>query len=168
MSPLSPVQDQIIAALSSGVSLTAAADAAGIHRNTISNWLRISAPFRAALAEAQYDRALFIREQAESLADIALQTIREILTDPKASASVRLKAALAILRQASMPLPEPPQISIPDPANMHKNAQMHSPKTGRNEPCPCHSGRKFKQCCLNHPRPTHASGDPKSEHSQAA
>ena len=79
MSPLRPVQDQIIAALSSGVSLTAAADAAGIHRNTISNWLRISAPFRAALAEAQYDRALFIREQAESLADIALQTIREIL-----------------------------------------------------------------------------------------
>ena len=22
------------------------------------------------------------------------------------------------------------------------------PKTGRNEPCPCKSGRKFKQCCL--------------------
>jgi len=23
-----------------------------------------------------------------------------------------------------------------------------SPKTGRNEPCPCGSGKKFKQCCL--------------------
>ena len=22
-------------------------------------------------------------------------------------------------------------------------------KTGRNEPCPCGSGRKFKKCCLN-------------------
>ncbi|MGH6912329.1 MAG: SEC-C metal-binding domain-containing protein, partial [Geminicoccales bacterium] len=21
-------------------------------------------------------------------------------------------------------------------------------KTGRNEPCPCGSGRKYKQCCL--------------------
>jgi hypothetical protein len=23
----------------------------------------------------------------------------------------------------------------------------HAPKTGRNDPCPCGSGRKFKQCC---------------------
>ena len=26
------------------------------------------------------------------------------------------------------------------------------PKVGRNEPCPCGSGRKFKKCCLN-PQP---------------
>ena len=25
-------------------------------------------------------------------------------------------------------------------------------KIGRNEPCPCGSGRKYKQCCLNKPR----------------
>jgi hypothetical protein len=24
-------------------------------------------------------------------------------------------------------------------------------KTGRNEPCPCGSGRKYKKCCLNKP-----------------
>ena len=24
---------------------------------------------------------------------------------------------------------------------------MKSPKTGRNEPCPCGSGKKYKQCC---------------------
>jgi uncharacterized protein YecA (UPF0149 family) len=23
------------------------------------------------------------------------------------------------------------------------------PKVGRNEPCPCGSGKKFKKCCLN-------------------
>jgi hypothetical protein len=28
-----------------------------------------------------------------------------------------------------------------------------APKTGRNEPCPCGSGRKYKQCCLNKPQP---------------
>jgi len=22
-------------------------------------------------------------------------------------------------------------------------------KTGRNDPCPCGSGKKYKQCCLN-------------------
>lgn len=26
------------------------------------------------------------------------------------------------------------------------------PKVGRNEPCPCGSGKKFKKCCL-HPAP---------------
>jgi uncharacterized protein len=24
-----------------------------------------------------------------------------------------------------------------------------APKTGRNDPCPCGSGKKFKQCCLH-------------------
>jgi uncharacterized protein YecA (UPF0149 family) len=24
-----------------------------------------------------------------------------------------------------------------------------SPKVGRNEPCPCGSGKKYKKCCLN-------------------
>jgi uncharacterized protein YecA (UPF0149 family) len=24
-----------------------------------------------------------------------------------------------------------------------------APKVGRNEPCPCGSGKKFKKCCLN-------------------
>lgn len=24
------------------------------------------------------------------------------------------------------------------------------PKVGRNDPCPCNSGKKFKKCCLNY------------------
>lgn len=27
--------------------------------------------------------------------------------------------------------------------------QMRRKKIGRNEPCPCGSGKKFKRCCLN-------------------
>jgi len=27
--------------------------------------------------------------------------------------------------------------------------QRSRPKTGRNEPCPCGSGKKFKKCCLS-------------------
>lgn len=30
----------------------------------------------------------------------------------------------------------------------------HRPKVGRNDPCPCGSGRKFKHCCLNKPTPS--------------
>lgn len=30
--------------------------------------------------------------------------------------------------------------------------ESHPPRAGRNEPCPCGSGRKYKHCCLNKPR----------------
>lgn len=30
-----------------------------------------------------------------------------------------------------------------------KGAPVRSQKTGRNQPCPCGSGKKFKKCCLN-------------------
>ena len=31
--------------------------------------------------------------------------------------------------------------------NPPKSVRRESPKTGRNDPCPCGSGKKFKQCC---------------------
>lgn len=32
------------------------------------------------------------------------------------------------------------------------------PRIGRNEPCPCGSGKKFKQCCLHNPKDDRFSG----------
>lgn len=161
---LSSAQDQVLAALSTGASLSEAAAAAAVHRNTVGNWRRSSFVFQNALAHAQYDRILQVREQAEALAGDALKTIRQILGDANAAPSVRLKAALAILQQASTLPPEPPLslLSAARPAAppeiVHNSAQpalapyrREEPKTGRNEPCPCGSGRKFKQCCLNKP-----------------
>jgi hypothetical protein len=37
--------------------------------------------------------------------------------------------------------------SIGDDAQDLLHPVRHEPKTGRNEPCPCGSGRKFKKCC---------------------
>ena len=229
---LSTQQLNVISALSSGASTTAAADQAGVHRNTVAYWRRNHLPFQHALSHAQYDRAMLFREKAEDLADLAIQTIEDILRDPQAPASVRLRAALAIIQTASTP-PEPkkqvtleiekiklvnnpePQTldasgplpslrdlmhpdpagstaqhknaqscpesspvhdaTAPDPRNLHKNAQTtitpdpapspslgaqnpHNnaqtvrrdhPKIGRNETCPCGSGRKYKKCCLD-------------------
>ena len=31
-------------------------------------------------------------------------------------------------------------------------------KIGRNQPCPCSSGKKYKKCCLNKPVPTETFG----------
>jgi len=92
-------------AIAAGASITNAADQAGVHRNTIANWRRTNIGFNLALCNAQYDRALLIREHAEELLPSALDTVRAILTDPKASPSVRLKAALAIVNIATSQVP---------------------------------------------------------------
>jgi transposase-like protein len=105
-SGLSAQQQAVICALSSGATSTDAAAQAGVHRNTIANWRRNLLPFQYALANAQYDRALFFREKIEEQAHLAIENIQQILTDPKAPASIRLRAALVVMKVASTP-PEP-------------------------------------------------------------
>lgn len=29
------------------------------------------------------------------------------------------------------------------------NVKRNNPEVGRNDPCPCGSGKKYKKCCLN-------------------
>ena len=190
---LTPQQLQVIDALTDGVNMTDAAAQAGVHRNTIANWRSNSLFFRESLADAQYDRALLFRDQTERRLDRALETLDGVLSDPKASASARLKAALFIIGNsctpppprkyppveisevhqqivhpvhnnaqnaqppapAPAPAPEAPPAQNPQP--VHNNAQnalvatfrRETHKVGRNEPCPCRSGRKYKHCCLN-------------------
>jgi hypothetical protein len=33
--------------------------------------------------------------------------------------------------------------------DFRKSKEAHSEKIGRNDPCPCGSGKKYKQCCIN-------------------
>jgi preprotein translocase subunit SecA len=45
----------------------------------------------------------------------------------------------------ALPLPAPgdqPEIKLPK-----VTIRREVPKVGRNEPCPCGSGKKYKQCC---------------------
>jgi preprotein translocase subunit SecA len=153
-----------------GANLNAAADQAGVHRNTIANWRHSSPAFEAALRDAQNDRADMLREGAVARAELAFQALEQILQDPKSSVSARLRAAIFILshalpspakeRRATPTLPKSaPEPGTQNPDFMHKNAQIPpqpyrrpDPKTGRNDRCPCGSGRKFKQCCLNKPQ----------------
>ena len=166
--PFTPQQEQVLALISAGSSISQAAQSAGIHRNTIHNWVRSALSFRLAIAEARQAKALFWREQAEELAAAALETIRAIMTDPRAPASVRLKAAQSILNLATTPLSQSvhnsaqsmPQVEpaqpLPVTPMVHNPAQpirRTTVKTGRNDLCPCGSGKKFKRCCLNRPAP---------------
>ena len=179
-SGLSAQQIAVIDALSNGVTATEAGAQVGIHRNTINNWRRNNFAFQHAFAHAQYDRALYHRERAESLAGQAYSTLEALLADSTTPATVRLKAALYILEKASTPPPPKSQVQLDvekvhisqDPPvtidhdlnivhpvhNSAQNAQSkpepirrEHPKIGRNDTCTCGSGLKYKRCCLNKP-----------------
>jgi hypothetical protein len=49
------------------------------------------------------------------------------------------------------PFCKKPETAPPPPAPAVSPTVVTGPKTGRNEPCPCNSGLKFKRCCLNKP-----------------
>ena len=186
-------QFQVIDALSSGATFADAAAQAGADRNTLADW-RACDDFREALADAYYDRAALYRDRAVALADLAFEAIRKVLTDPKSSPSVLLRAATLIIEKVTTPpqfreekpaditgmlaamdaadrmhfaqqreqpanaqeCTTAPNDAQPNPVfQMHNSAQPQEPyrrpepKIGRNEPCPCGSGKKYKQCCLN-------------------
>ncbi|PCJ43235.1 MAG: hypothetical protein COA81_04110 [Alphaproteobacteria bacterium] len=42
----------------------------------------------------------------------------------------------------------PPNSNDNHPNSKTEGSKTGSPKTGRNDPCPCGSGKKFKKCCL--------------------
>lgn len=58
-----------------------------------------------------------------------MQKFRDAMTDPKEAESLKEMKVAPTRRQMS----------------------RNPPKVGRNEPCPCGSGRKFKKCCLVRP-----------------
>ena len=94
---LSPDQARVAEALAEGATITAAAEAAGLHRSTIHNWFRECKPFRNAVEDARDDAMENMREEMKELYKLALKTLKNLIQDPKASPSVRLRAALAIV-----------------------------------------------------------------------
>lgn len=114
-----------------------------------------------ALEHAHYDRATLYRDRALDLVDLAFQTLREVPADPKASPSVRLRAAAFIIEKAVIP----PSYARERKTRPHgRSFRRHGctarwisigapilTKIGRNDPCSCRSGRKYKHCCLDKP-----------------
>jgi hypothetical protein len=101
---LSPVQAHVIAALAQGRTVTAAAQTAGLHRNTIYNWLN-EPIFKTAVEEAESEYVAILRDGMRDLAALARDTRRNLLEDPKTPPSVRLRTALSILQRPHFPNP---------------------------------------------------------------
>ena len=72
-----------------------------------------------------------------------------ILNDPSARAAVAVRRAGAPQRRRRRPFgaparPQPPRVGGDDAAV--KTVRRDEPKVGRNDPCPCGSGKKYKKC----------------------
>jgi uncharacterized protein YchJ len=167
-STLSPVQAQVVTALAAGASISAAAKSAGVHRSTVHNWLN-DAAFSAQFDTSRHDYVESLRDQLRDLSALALDTIRQLLENPGAASSVRLRAAQFVLNRSNWVLPEP----ISSPKQQLEEAEMAAleaevgyhrlteeinkaetraghttiQRIARNAPCPCGSDLKYKRCC---------------------
>ena len=43
----------------------------------------------------------------------------------------------------------PEQTKVPEREHKQETVRRNQPKVGRNDPCPCGSGKKYKNCCMN-------------------
>jgi hypothetical protein len=103
ISTLSPVQAQVVAALAQGLTVTAAAGHAGIHRSTIYEWLKTVPGFQSAIRESREEFKETLRDDLKTLSAKALSTLHEVLDDSQAPAGVRVRAALAVLQRSDLP-----------------------------------------------------------------
>ena len=165
---LTPSQIDVLKALVDGLSITKAAEIGGVHRSTVHLWTRHHPAFARALLLARQDRADCLIDELAGLHQLAIDTFREILSDPKASASVRLKAAMQIVKLVESQRPSELAIvknearfdrlfhdldlsatANAEPAPLPAN-QPAPREPVRNAPCPCGSRLKYKRCC-GHP-----------------
>jgi len=96
--PLTPIQAGAAIALGFGLNHSAVAAEFDIHRSTIHNWMKLP-EFALAVQTAQAEFETQFRAELAMLTRRALETVHEILNNPDASPAVRLKAALAVLKQ---------------------------------------------------------------------
>jgi hypothetical protein len=79
------------------------------------------------------------RRQAERRAELAEMG--------KRYAALKARGIDPFAKLAEKPKPQPKREAIPDKISP---VRLDRPKVGRNEPCPCGSGKKFKKCCGSH------------------
>jgi hypothetical protein len=165
---LTDVQSRVLQALAKGATMTAAAAASNLHRSTLYLWIKTQPAFNIGVRDARTECYRDLCERRQEMHDLAWSTLRSLLADPDTPASVRLRAALAVLNNgfkspeldeacSSVESVESPAVSkitavpkkpvetVESVENVESAKRTH--QTPRNAPCPCGSGVKFKRCC---------------------
>jgi hypothetical protein len=95
---LSPAQHVALGALMTGQTITDAAQAAGVNRETVSRWLNHDAAFQAELGRQRAALHAAVDDRLRNLTSQALDTLENLLT--VGSHDTKFKVALAVLHLA--------------------------------------------------------------------
>jgi hypothetical protein len=106
---LTPQQHRVLSLLAAGSTITQAAAALNIHRNTIGYWRRTVPAFSQELEFATQEQRQYWHEQAAGMAPFAIQSIQDSLTSPDSSPSLRFRAAVVVLKMATDPESKSPK-----------------------------------------------------------
>lgn len=157
---LTPIQIQVLESLVAGRSVSAAAKEAGVHRTTVHLWTRTLPHFSRTLLTLRQQRSDQLQDELGDLAELAINTFRQILSDEQTSASIRLKAAMEIVKLVEAQRPtvfvEPMIEKVHQDLSLAEVGKRPAP-VGRSAPCPCGSPLKYKRCCGNPARQAHAA-----------
>jgi len=86
---------------------------------------------------------------AEEVSAVEESSLAEPIETP-GEARVEGPTVEAVVEPVEEPVHKPGQESAPEPVTVKQKPYVRpSRKIGRNEPCPCGSGKKFKKCCLS-------------------
>ena len=120
---IEPEQAEVITALIRGATITDATRRANVDRSTFYLWLKSDAAFEAELNRAKREQRDALRAQFRELAEVAMSTVRAMLTGPDVPPAVRLRAAIAVLQ--SVGTLEPEEIGETDPAAIRERRQFN-------------------------------------------
>src|SRR4051794_39721207 len=96
-------QQQAIAALLSGATVTAAAERAGVARQTVHRWLADDPAFIAAHNLARREMADAVNQALRVLSVRSVEVLKRALASPKTPAAVKVRAAVEVLRMTAKP-----------------------------------------------------------------
>jgi len=99
---LSPVQMRVVVALAQGMSISDAAEFAGVHRVTIHRWLQNPA-FDAAVKQTRDQYVENIKHEFQSLTGLAVIKLRKLLDSPKTPPGVVAQVSLSLLNRWHFP-----------------------------------------------------------------
>lgn len=129
-----------------------------VSKDIIGDWAEIVELFEAPLDEANleplplnifeaYDDSYLERKKAQELSQEERDRLEKIDQDPYAQKMLELLTKAMGGKEDEMPMLTSSSPTVKPATASPKPITASSTKVGRNEPCPCQSGRKYKHCC---------------------
>lgn len=98
--------------------------------------------FQSLLSNLKYEVVKFLSHMQVQRRDEA-----ELIEQKRREAAEKAKLAFQHAEASGMAEDAPPSGEMPGDEPIGQPFMRQQPKVGRNDPCPCGSGKKYKQCC---------------------